>query len=185
MKKSKKKAKRPTRAARAPKKARAARKPKAAAPAETPTPNPPAASNSLVISQHPDALKQRALAAYREAGTVMHACIAAGVGRRTWYDWMEQDPKFAAAAIETGEAVTDDLEKEAIKRAKEGSDTLIIFLLKSKRPEQYRETHKIEVVSPAVRENLRQTIAILNEELDAETAGRVLELLDKIWSDAA
>lgn len=47
------------------------------------------------------------------------------------------------------------------------------------------ETQKIEVVSPAVRENLRQTIAIINEELDMKTAERVLERLDKVWSDAA
>lgn len=154
------------------------------APREKETAQSPNGQEPLAIA-HSDAVKAKALVSYRETGTVLHACIAAGVARRTWYDWIENDSAFANAAIEAAEGVTDDLEREAIKRAKEGSDTLIIFLLKSKRPEQYRETHKIEVVSPAVRENLRQTIAIINEELDAKTAERVLERLDKVWSDAA
>src|SRR4051812_1323438 len=101
-----------------------------------------AKNGGMGLLSHSDAVKARALQAYRKAGTVMHACIAAGIGRRTWYDWLENDPTFAAAAMEASEGVTDELEKEAIRRAKKGSDTLIIFLLKSKRPEQYRETHR-------------------------------------------
>lgn len=129
--------------------------------------------------------KQKALDKFKIAGTVLHACLAAGIHRRTWYDWIENDPVFAAAAVEATEGVTDELEDEAMKRAKEGDTTLIIFLLKSRRPDTYRETHKIELVSPAVRESLRKTIEIINEELEPDDARRLLDRLDVVWSAAA
>lgn len=147
--------------------------------------NGSAAAESLSLIEHSDAIRAKALVAYRLAGTVKDACVAANIGRRTWYNWLEDDPAFARSVVDATEDVSDELVGEAVKRAKTGSDTLLMFLLRSYKPEIYRETHKIEVVSPAVRENLRQTIAIINEELDAKTAERVLERLDKVWSDAA
>jgi hypothetical protein len=141
-------------------------------------------SDSLALEVS-DAVMATALAKFRESGIVSEACATAQISRQTWYNWIERDAVFARAVMAANEDVIDELEKEAVERAKDGSDTLLIFLLKAKRPEQYRETHKIEVVSPAVRENLRQTIAIINEELDSKDAERVLERLDKVWSAAA
>lgn len=80
-----------------------------------------------------------------------------GISRQTAYDWRAADPKFAEAwevAVELG---TDSLEDEAIRRARVGtdkpvyqggelvghvrefSDTLMIFMLKARRPGKYRE----------------------------------------------
>ena len=81
--------------------------------------------------------KKGALAAFTEYGTVASACRATGVGQTTWYRWKREDSKFAAALEAAKERVADELEEEAIRRAKDGSYLMPIFVLKSLRPERY------------------------------------------------
>lgn len=90
-------------------------------------------------------LKKAAITAYREYGTVYHACLAAEIGRRTWYDWKDADESFRADVEAAAADVADDLEREAIRRAKESSDTLLIFLLKGHKPDVFRERISQEV----------------------------------------
>jgi hypothetical protein len=59
------------------------------------------------------------------------------------YRHREGDDAFAAAWAQVEDDVSDDLEEEAVRRAKDGSDTLLIFLLKARRPEKYRENAHI------------------------------------------
>jgi hypothetical protein len=113
---------------------------------------------------------------------VKGACQAAKVGRTTWYDWIERDPAFGRRVVEMSEEVTDELEEEAIKRAKSGSDTLIIFLLKSKRPQQYRERQEITLVSSDVRARLVRQAAVIIETLGLEAGEALLAQLDPVWS---
>ena len=87
----------------------------------------------------PDTIKKELLAAYAEYSTVTSACREVGVSRQTWYDWKKQDEKFAEEVGHAEEAVADSLEAEAIRRARDGSDTLLIFLLKGLRPQRYKE----------------------------------------------
>ena len=97
------------------------------------------------------------LAAFAEHATVAAAAKAAHVGRRTHYNWLETDDAYAARFKDVDESVTEALEAEARRRAQHGvdepvhyqgkkvdtirrySDTLLIFLLKARRPEMYRE----------------------------------------------
>lgn len=91
--------------------------------------------------------KAKALEHFIEFGTVMAACRAVGISRTTWYRWRTEDKQFDIGVQEAQEAVADDLEQEAIKRAKDGkSDTLLIFLLKGLRPEKYREHRELAVM---------------------------------------
>jgi hypothetical protein len=79
------------------------------------------------------------LAALDEGCSIAGACERAVIARSTAYAWRRDDPDFAEAwdsAVETG---TDALEDEAVKRAKAGSDTLLIFLLKARRPDKYKD----------------------------------------------
>lgn len=96
-------------------------------------------------------------------GNVTDAAKTAGFSRRAAYEWREDDAEFAAEWDEAVEAGTDQLEQEARRRAYEGvdepvfyqgaecgtvrkySDTLLIFLLKGRRPEKYRERVQIDV----------------------------------------
>lgn len=123
----------------------------------------------------------RALRAYRELGTVAHACKKAKIGRQTWYDWLEKDPAFAAEVRDTKVEVKEDLEGVAVERAKDGSDTLLIFLLKSLEPEKYRDTQKLEIVSPKVRDRMRRTIDVIRSALPPDQGEQILKQLDEVW----
>lgn len=105
------------------------------------------------------------LKALQEGASVVSAVDKAKVPRRTVYDWRNADPDFAAAWDRAYTDGTDALEAEAQRRAVEGtekpvtvagkreivreySDTLLIFLLKARRPERFRDHHKVEVSGP-------------------------------------
>ena len=81
--------------------------------------------------------------------SVAAACRAARISRNAYYDWRKDDPDFLARTDEAIEEGTDRLEDEANRRALRTSDTMLIFLLKSRRPEKYRETQRHEHVGDA------------------------------------
>lgn len=56
-----------------------------------------------------------------------------------------------------------------------------MFLLKALRPGKYRDALKIDVVSPIVKDKVRQTVEIIQSELDKDTADRLLKRLDPVW----
>lgn len=89
----------------------------------------------------------RLLSKLAQGWSITAACKAEKIGRQTYYDWRNDDPAFAAAADVAIEAGTDLLEDEANRRAVglNGSDTLLIFLLKARRPDKYRERHTIDI----------------------------------------
>ena len=117
--------------------------------------------------------KQRAfLAAFAATGSVKEAAAAAGVSKRTPYQWVTNDAVYRAALEGIEEDVGQTLENEAIRRAHEGvsrpvmykgkpvrtgrgnsrilyeteySDQLLIALLKRFRPALYRERTVTEV----------------------------------------
>ena len=98
---------------------------------------------------------------YVRWANISSACIAAAVTRATYYLWREKDPKFDAACNLANEAATERLEREAWRRATEGSpyrrtsywhgepvgtdekveysDNLMMLLLRARRPDLYRE----------------------------------------------
>lgn len=101
--------------------------------------------------------RQAFLDALRVHGVVSVAAASAGVPRRTVYNWRAADPDFAEEWDGYTEEATDLLEREAVRRAYEGterpvfqggvevgrireySDTLLIFLLKAKRPKVFTD----------------------------------------------
>jgi predicted DNA-binding transcriptional regulator AlpA len=102
-------------------------------------------------------LKKAFLADFARTGNVSESCENVGIGRSTVYVWQEHDDEFAAGWREAEIKATEYLETEARRRATEGtkkpvyqggqlvgfvtekSDTLLIFLLKARAPEKYRE----------------------------------------------
>lgn len=95
-------------------------------------------------------------------GQVSHAAQAIGMHRQRAYEHREQDESFAREWDEIVERTTEEMEREAMRRGMEGidkpvyyqgelvdtlreySDTLLIFLLKSRRPEKYRDHHQVQ-----------------------------------------
>jgi hypothetical protein len=103
-------------------------------------------------------LKKKFLEDFAKTGNVTESCSNVGLRRRaTVYDWQEQDDEFATAYRESEIMATEALETEARIRATDGtlkpvyqggvlvgyipekSDTLLIFLLKARAPEKYRD----------------------------------------------
>ena len=77
----------------------------------------------------------------RNSGNVRMACKAAGVPRRTVYNWRDKWSTFADDWDEAIEEACDVLEGEAWRRAVEGqSDRLLMFLLKAYRKERFGDS---------------------------------------------
>lgn len=85
---------------------------------------------------------EKFLKALAQNGNVSDACRRANVSKNTVYEWRKKDKAFAERWQQAIEDAIESLELIAWQRAKTTSDTLVIFLLKSLKPNVYRE--KIE-----------------------------------------
>ena len=113
----------------------------------------------------------RFLEVFRQTGNVRLATSAAGVSREAPYKRARSDPKFAADWAAAREDAIDTLEAEARRRALTKSDLLLIFLLKSLRPEVYRENVRID---------LRREAEVLAATLDGITADDLVAEAERI-----
>lgn len=116
--------------------------------------------------------RDKFLRALELTGHVGKACSEAKLSRRTAYNWRIADEAFAVEWEAAQEMGTDALEDEAVRRASEGcqrkkftgkgvavidpatgeqyveheySDTLLIFMLKARRPDKFKERNEIKV----------------------------------------
>lgn len=137
-----------------------------------------------------NAKQDKLLALIADGHTVTHAAREVGVGRRTVYDHRDDDPAFAVAFDQAVEEGGEILEQEARRRAVDGttkpvyqggvrvgqvqeySDTLLIFLLKGRFPEKYRERHSVDatVTVRQVVEGLVQELGLTGDEAQAAIA---------------
>lgn len=117
-------------------------------------------------------------------------CTIAGYARTCVYGYREKDAEFARRWQEADEAAVERMEKEADRRAIEGteepvfhqgvecgrirkfSDTLLIFRLKAKRPEVYRERTENKVLTEDVTLDDNDRVARLAALLDKARARR-------------
>jgi hypothetical protein len=75
------------------------------------------------IAQAAHLKKQEAfLDAYAKLGTVLAAAKAAGIGRRTHYDWLEKDTKYAKQFENVHREFCDSIEHEIFRRGVVGVD---------------------------------------------------------------
>jgi hypothetical protein len=75
--------------------------------------------------------------------SITGAARDASVSRYALYQWRKEIPQFGAAWDEALEAGLDALEDKARELAEEGSEKLLMFLLKAGRPEKYRENIEV------------------------------------------
>jgi hypothetical protein len=110
--------------------------------------------------------EEQFLAALRAGKSIAGAAGAAGLGRRTVYDWRERDPAFLERWDEAWDEGTDRLEDLALRGAEEGSERLLLALLRARRPERYARTvvehdGSLEVALRHASETLDQKLARL------------------------
>lgn len=88
-------------------------------------------------------LKGEFLKTYAKNFSLSSTAFAVGVDRKTVFDWRESDPDFAQKFNAIDAQITDSLQARAITRAltdaDPGSVTLLIFMLKARLPDVYRE----------------------------------------------
>lgn len=102
--------------------------------------------------------KRLFLETFERLCVVGEAAKEVGIARQTVYDWIEKCPAFATAYKHAQKGILESLEKEAIRRARDGvpevifdrkgnaigeaqrySDVLLMFIMKAKDPQTYRE----------------------------------------------
>jgi hypothetical protein len=151
---------------------------------------PQAGDNNKRTSRVQPKKEMEFLAVLRETGgNVSRACAAIHLTRTRVYEWRAADPLFAIAWDEAVEFGTDDLEEEARRRALEGvdepvfyqgeecgvirkySDTLLIFLLKGRRPDRYRERVTIDVNK--LDSDIERELALIAAGGQADSPGEV------------
>ena len=109
----------------------------------------------------------RFIEVFAATGNVRLAASAAGVSRDAPYKRAQVSPSFAGAWLQAREDAVDILEAEARRRALSTSDTLLMFLLKSDRPDKYRERVDIRV---DLRREAERIAADLGIDADAAIA---------------
>ncbi len=137
-------------------------------------------AHTLAHGKKKEKLQAAFLTAFRESCTVTQAAKQAGIARRTHYNWLKADPSYQAQFEDLEEEVTETHEREAMRRASEGtlkpvfyqgktcgeirefSDTLLIFLLKARRPETYRERSD---VNSTIKGTIETVSRIVHEQL--------------------
>ena len=73
------------------------------------------------------------------------ACRKVGVDRRTYYDWIKNDPEFKEKALELKELVLDKMEDCVHEKMFGGDTTMAIFYAKTKGKERgYIERKEVE-----------------------------------------
>ena len=134
------------------------------------------------------------LEAFAECYTVTEACKRVKISRVSVYTERKNNPIFAEAWAQVEEQTTEYLEREAIRRAAEGviergtydedgnltgefvrkfSDTLLIFMLKARRPEKYRENVYIDGnISGAIDHNHQVTLLDGRQPVEVEGSAR-------------
>lgn len=117
----------------------------------------------------------RALATYPVVG---EACKAAGIARKTAYQWRKEDEAFRLAWEDAWQDGADALELVLIKRGIAKDNVALFFILKGIRPEVYRERHElagpgggpIPVQHDLSRLNQEELMALRGMLLKVETA---------------
>lgn len=91
------------------------------------------------------------LEAWERTGYISEACRAAGIGRRTYYEWITKDPEFKAQAKESRKiwraTAMEDLETSFAERGASRDTLAGIFLLKHNK-RRYREVSRVELSGP-------------------------------------
>lgn len=88
--------------------------------------------------------EKKLLDALARGCSISQSAMLAGVSRSLVYKRSTRSAKFAQKVQDAIEQGTDVLEDEAVRRALAGSDTLLMFLLRARRPEKYRENVRVE-----------------------------------------
>lgn len=68
-------------------------------------------------------------------GHITNVCSAVPISRDTYYRWLDTDPEFAKAIMESEMHLNDEIRDVLINKAASGDMTAVIFYLKKRHPD--------------------------------------------------
>lgn len=82
-------------------------------------------------------------------GIILHGTIGAGlrragISRRLYWNWIQADENFSKAVDGAMDELADGMEEIAIDRARKGSDTLLLEILRALKKSKYRAASTVE-----------------------------------------
>jgi len=98
-------------------------------------------------SESPNAKRLAFLRAFAKTGTITAAARAAKSTRQKHYEWLRDDPEYAALYEAAKDEFVESVESTVHALALSGHPILLMFLLKRHKPE-YRDQHKVELGGP-------------------------------------
>ena len=125
------------------------------------------------------------LSHFAASGNVMLSAKAAGIDRNLPYLERRKNPRFAEAWEQAEEDSIQLLEAEARRRAMASSDTLMIFLLKARRPRVYREHQRVELTGLADSSLIPGPLAHLTDQQLALARKAIDDLVENVEREAA
>lgn len=82
----------------------------------------------------------------KNAANISQTCKKVGISRQCFYDWRDDDDDFRAAIEEIQESLLDFTESKLMQKISEGSETCIIFMLKTRGKKRgYVEKQEVEM----------------------------------------
>ena len=114
------------------------------------------------------------LSSFSQCGNITQSSGDAGVTRQAVFYAYKRHPDFRVLYEEAKEASIERLEEVARNRATASSDNLLIFLLKSMRPEVYREVVRNENINVNMNANLER----LDRQLTDAQIDELLEIVE-------
>src|ERR1043165_2710618 len=120
--------------------------------------------NPLVNPKTQSAWRPLFLRVLRNSFTLREAAERIGITSLMVRSAMRDDPEFAELVNQAMEDATALLEAEAHRRAMEGSDLLLIFILKARNPNKYRDK-PTEVNNKTI--NLKTYVGFSPDEWDS------------------
>lgn len=100
------------------------------------------------INRNTERIKKEFLEHYAVLGAIYAAAKKVEVDRDTILRWRHKDKKFDQAVMRALDQNTDLLKETAVSRAvngtSKGADTLLMFLLKGREPEVWRERFDVQ-----------------------------------------
>ena len=82
----------------------------------------------------------------KKAGNISIACKAIGIGRRTYYNWIEEDKTFKEDIDNINESLIDFTENKLLQNIKAGKEASIFFFLKCKAKHRgYIERNELDI----------------------------------------
>lgn len=82
-----------------------------------------------------------------KAGNVAATCKATQMSRTKWYEMMKLDDEFRQAIKDVDAGLIDYAESTLYKNLRDGKETSLIFFLKNKRPDEWKDRKDFDVTN--------------------------------------